>query len=185
MFKYDRGAEGDRFKLDELIEAEAQRFGRVTYERFAAAWPSRQDAFAQRINAAQKYVVSSTLEDPECHNTTVISGEVAEQTAQLKRNTPGVILVPGSATLVATLLGAGLVDELRLMIFPTVLGRGKRLFPDGINRLKLKLTETRMVGPDARSRSTARLINGSSTASKTTATRSSAGGRRRRTARTT
>jgi dihydrofolate reductase len=130
------------------MEAEVQLFGRVTYEGFAAAWPSREGEFADKINSAPKYVVSSTLKDPEWQNTTVISGDVAGEVAELKERINGAILVAGSGTLVGTLLGADLVDELRLMVFPTVLGRGKRLFPDGIDRLKLKLVESRQVGPD-------------------------------------
>ncbi len=147
-FEYDRGEEGNRFKLDELMEAEVQLLGRVTYEGFAAAWPSREGEFADKINSAPKYVVSTTLKDPEWQNTTVISGDPVNEIAELKEQTPGPILVAGSGTLVGTLLAAGLVDELRLMVFPTVLGRGKRLFPDGIDRLKLKLTQSRQVGPD-------------------------------------
>jgi dihydrofolate reductase len=147
-FEYDRGDDGNKFKLDELMEAEAQLLGRVTYEGFAAAWPSREGEFADKINNGPKYVVSNTLEDPEWQNTTVISGDVVGEIAQLKEQTAGSILVAGSGSLVATLLGAGLVDELRLMVFPTVLGRGKRLFPDGIDRLKFKLTDARQVGSD-------------------------------------
>jgi dihydrofolate reductase len=147
-FEYDRGDDGNKFKLDELMEAEAQLLGRVTYEGFAAAWPSREGEFAEKLNNDPKYVVSTTLRDPKWQNTTVISGDVAEAIANLKGQTNGVILVAGSGTLVGTLLAADLVDELRLMVFPTVLGRGKRLFPDGINRLKLELTETKTVGSD-------------------------------------
>jgi dihydrofolate reductase len=147
-FEYDRGEEGNKFKLEELMEAEVQLFGRVTYEGFAAAWPSREGEFADKINSAPKYVASSTLRDPEWQNTTVISGDVLGGIGELKERTDGAILVAGSGTLVGTLLAAGLVDELRLMVFPTVLGRGKRLFPDGIDRLKLKLTQSRQVGPD-------------------------------------
>ena len=147
-FEYDRGEDGNKFKLDELMEAAAQLFGRVTYEVFAAAGPSRVGDFADRINSAAKYVVSNTLKDPQWQNTTVISGDVVAQIGELKDRINGAILVAGSGTLVGTLLGAGLVDELRLMVFPTVLGRGKRLFPDGIDRLKLKLTESRQVGSD-------------------------------------
>jgi dihydrofolate reductase len=147
-FEYDRGQEGDKFKIDELMAAEAQLLGRVTYEGFAAAWPSREGEFADRINSAPKYVVSTTLKDPEWQGTNVISGDVAGEVAALKERISGPILVAGSGTLVGTLLAADLVDELRLMVFPTVLGRGKRLFPDGIDRLKLKLTESRQVGPD-------------------------------------
>jgi dihydrofolate reductase len=147
-FEYDRGDEGNKFKLDEVMEAEVQLLGRVTYEAFAAAWPSREGEFAEKLNNDPKHVVSTTLKDPEWHNTTVISADVPEEIAKLKRQTNGVILVAGSGTLVAALLGADLVDELRLMVFPTVLGRGKRLFPDGIDRLKLKLADTKTVGPD-------------------------------------
>jgi dihydrofolate reductase len=147
-FEYDRGDEGNKFKLDELMDAEAQLLGRVTYEGFAAAWPSREGEFADKINNGPKYVVSNTLKDPEWQNTTVISDDVVGEIAQLKEQTTGTILVAGSGTLVGTLLKAGLVDELRLMVFPTVLGSGKRLFPDGIDRLKFTLTEARQVGSD-------------------------------------
>src|SRR4051812_3089358 len=147
-FEYDRGDDGNKFKLDEVMEAEVQLLGRVTYEGFAEAWPSREGDFADKLNNDPKYVVSTTLDDPAWQNTTVISDDVAEEISRLKERTDGVILVAGSGTLVGTLLGANLVDELRLMVFPTVLGRGKRLFPDGIDRLKLKLAEARTVGPD-------------------------------------
>jgi dihydrofolate reductase len=147
-FEYDRGEEGNAFKLDELMGAKVQLLGRVTYEGFAAAWPSREDAFADKLNSDPKVVVSTTLTDPSWQNTTVISENVVDGIAKLKDETDGVILVAGSGTLVKTLLEANLVDELRLMVFPTILGRGRRLFPDGIDRLKLKLTESRTVGPD-------------------------------------
>lgn len=114
---------------------------------FAAAWPSREGEFADKLNNDPKYVVSTTLEDPEWRNTTVISADVAEEISKLKEQTGGVILVAGSGTLVRTLLENDLVDELLLMVFPTLLGRGNRLFPDGIDRLKLKLAEARTVGP--------------------------------------
>ena len=147
-FEYDRGEDGDKFKLDEVMEAQVQLLGRVTYEGFAAAWPSREGPFAEKLNTDPKYVVSTTLKDPEWQNTTVISENVAEEVSKLKDETEGSILVAGSGTLVATLLEADLVDELRLMVFPTILGRGKRLFPDGIDRLKLELAEATTVGPD-------------------------------------
>jgi dihydrofolate reductase len=147
-FEYDRGEEGNKFKLDELLEADVHLFGRKTYEGFAAAWPSRDGPFAEKLNNDRKVVVSSTLTDPEWQNTTVLSGDAVEQISKLKEQTDGVILVAGSGKLVGTLLAADLVDELRLMVFPTILGRGKRLFPDGIDRLKLTLAETRTVGPD-------------------------------------
>jgi dihydrofolate reductase len=147
-FEYDRGEDGNKFKLDELMQADVQLLGRVTYEGFAEAWPSRDGEFADKLNNDPKYVVSTTLTDPEWQNTTVIAGNVAEEISKLKEQTSGVILVAGSGTLVATLLQADLVDELRLMVFPTVLGSGKRLFPDGIGRLKLKLAECNRVGSD-------------------------------------
>ena len=147
-FEYSRGEEGDRFKLDELMNADVQLLGRVTYQGFADAWPSREGPFAEKLNNDPKYVVSNTLDNPEWQNTTVISGDVVEGLSKLKDETDGVILVAGSGTLVSTLLEADLVDELRLMVFPTILGRGRRLFPDGIDRRKLKLSESRTVGPD-------------------------------------
>jgi dihydrofolate reductase len=147
-FEYDRGEEGNQFKLDELMQAEVQLLGRKTYEGFAAAWPSREGPFADKLNSDAKVVVSATLTDPEWQNTTVLSGDVVGRISKLKDETGGVILVAGSGTLVGSLLAADLVDELRLMVFPTILGRGRRLFPDGIDRLKLRLVESRTVGPD-------------------------------------
>jgi dihydrofolate reductase len=146
-FEYDRGEDGNKFKLDELMEADVHLLGRVTYEGFAAAWPSREGEFAERLNSAKKVVVSTTLTDPVWQNTMVIS-DLPGQIVKLKADTDGLILVAGSGTLVGTLLEQDLVDELRLMVFPTILGRGKRLFPDGIDRRKLHLVEARTVGPD-------------------------------------
>jgi dihydrofolate reductase len=147
-FDYDRGEDGDGFKLDELTESDVQLLGRKTYEGFAAAWPSREGEFADKLNNDPKYVVSNTITDPEWQNTKVISGDAVEGVRKLKDETDGTILVAGSGSLVAALLGADLVDELRLMVFPTILGRGQRVFPDGIDRLKLELAESRTVGPD-------------------------------------
>lgn len=147
-FEYDRGEDGSKFKLDELLEAQVQLLGRKTYEGFAAAWPSREGPFADKLNSDRKVVVSSTLTNPEWQNTTVLSGDVVEEISKLKDETAGVILVAGSGALVGTLFAADLVDELRLMVFPTILGRGRRLFPEGIDRLKLTLAESRTVGPD-------------------------------------
>ncbi len=147
-FEYDRGEDGGTFKLDEVMEAQVQLLGRVTYESFAAAWPAREGPFADKLNSDPKYVVSTTLKDPEWENTTVISSNVIDRISTLKAETEGVILVAGSGTLVRELLEANLVDELRLMVFPTILGRGKRLFPDGIDRLKLTLAESKSVGSD-------------------------------------
>jgi dihydrofolate reductase len=147
-FEYDRGEDGDKFKMDELMHADIQLFGRRTYDAFAQAWPTRAGSFADKINNGPKYVVSNTLTDPAWQNTTVISGDAVAGVSRLKGATDGTIIVAGSGTLVRALLGAGLVDEIRLMVFPTILGRGQRLFPDGIDRLKLKLVEGRTVGPD-------------------------------------
>jgi dihydrofolate reductase len=147
-FEYDRGDDGNQFKLDEMMGADVTLLGRVTYEGFAAAWPSREGEFADKLNNDRKVVVSTTLENPEWNNTTVISDDVVAELQKLKDETDGSILVHGSGTLVNTLLENDLVDELRLMIFPTILGRGKRAFPEGIDRLKFTLTESRTVGPD-------------------------------------
>jgi dihydrofolate reductase len=147
-FEYNRGEDGDKFKLDELMEADVQLLGRRTYEGFAAAWPTREGPFAEKINNGPKYVVSNTLVDPEWQNTTVVAGDAVAGVSALKDSTDGTILVAGSGTLVRALLAADLVDELRLMVFPTILGRGQRLFPEGIDRLKLKLADSRTVGPD-------------------------------------
>ena len=147
-FQFERGAEGDKFKLDETLGAEALLLGRVTYEGFAAAWPSRTDevGFADKMNTMPKYVVSSTLQDLTWDNSTRIDGDVAEEVAKLKEQVAGEILVAGSATLVRTLIENDLVDELRLMVFPTVLGGGKRLFGDSGSAKAFRLVESRPVG---------------------------------------
>jgi dihydrofolate reductase len=147
-FEIDRGEEGDRFKLDELIEAEAQLLGRVTYEGFAAAWPTMEDeaGFAEKMNSMPKYVVSSTLEEATWSNSTVLRGDVAEEVARLKDEVDGVILVAGSARLVQALLEHDLVDELRLMVFPVLLGSGKRIFGDVSEKKPLRLADSRTLG---------------------------------------
>jgi dihydrofolate reductase len=131
-FRFNRGDEGARFKLDELKGSEAQLLGRRTYEAFAQAWPTMEDpvGFADLMNSMPKYVVSTTLRDEDAtwNNSTVIRGDVVGEITALKKRVPGDILVAGSATLVQTLLEHRLVDELRLMVFPIVLGMGKRLF---------------------------------------------------------
>jgi dihydrofolate reductase len=147
-FEYDRGEEGNRFKMDELMDAEVQLLGRNTYEGFVEAWPSREGDFADKINKGRKVLVSTTLTDPTWENTTVISEHVVEELRKLRDETDGNILVAGSGTLVQTLLANNIVDELRLMVFPTILGRGRRLFPDGIDRIKLELVEDTQVGSD-------------------------------------
>lgn len=147
-FEVERGEEGDKFKLDELIEAEVQLLGRVTYEGFAKAWPTMEDpvGFAEKMNAMPKYVVSSTLREAGWSNSTVLSGDVAEEVAKLKREVEGVILVAGSAQLVQALVEHDLVDELRLMVFPVVLGKGKRLFGATSGKKRLRLTGSKTVG---------------------------------------
>ncbi len=147
-FQFERGEDGDRFKLDETLAAEAQLLGRVTYEGFAAAWPSRSGEFADKFNSMPKYVVSSTLTDPEWTNTTVLGGDLPGEIGRLKREVDGDILVAGSATLVHGLVENDLVDEYRLMIFPLIIGKGKRLFADTSSASALRLVESRPVGPD-------------------------------------
>jgi dihydrofolate reductase len=145
-FEISRGDEGDKFKLDETLSSEALLLGRVTYEGFAAAWPSREGEFADKFNTMPKYVVSSSLEEPEWSNSTVLKGDVAAEVAKLREEQDGDIVVHGSAQLVQTLLERNLVDELRLMVFPVVLGSGKRLF-DGLSDKKpLRLVESKVVG---------------------------------------
>lgn len=147
-FEFERGADGDKFKLEELMEAEAQLLGRVTYEGFAAAWPKMEDeaGFATKMNEMPKYVVSSTLEQADWQNTTILSGDPADSVATLKEEVDGVILIAGSATLARALIEADLVDELRLMVFPVLLGQGKRLFPEGEAKHRLQLAEAKTVG---------------------------------------
>jgi dihydrofolate reductase len=147
-FAFDRGPEGNQFKLDEVVEADAQLLGRVTYEGFAAAWPEREGTgpFAEKMNRMPKYVVSSTLQQADWNNTTILRGDVLEEVSKLKRDVDGVILVAGSAQLVQALVEHGLADELRLMVFPVVLGSGKRLFRDGGEKHALKLIASKTVG---------------------------------------
>jgi len=145
-FEIDRGTEGDQFKLDEALAADALLLGRVTYEGFAAAWPSREGEFADKFNTMPKYVVSSTLQKPDWNNTTVLDGDLAEEVAKLKQEQDGDIVVHGSARLVQALIEHDLVDELRLMVFPVVLGSGKRLFADTSDKKRLRLTDSKTVG---------------------------------------
>jgi len=146
-FQFDRGADGDQYKVDELMAADALLLGRRTFEGFAAAWPGQTGDFADKINAVKKIVVSSTLEDPAWSPTTVIRGDVARELGAMKDGPGGDILVAGSGHLVRTLLADGLVDELRLMVFPIVLGTGNHLFSDGTPETSLRLVEARSVGP--------------------------------------
>src|SRR5712691_11111838 len=145
-FEIERGDEGDKFKLDETLSSVALLLGRVTYEGFAEAWPSREGEFADKFNTMSKYVVSSTLEKPEWNNSTVLKGDVAEEVAKLKRDHDGDIVVHGSARLVQSLLEHDLVDELRLMVYPVVLGSGKRLFGETNDKKPLRLVDSKIVG---------------------------------------
>ena len=145
-FQFERGPEGDQFKLDETLASSALLLGRVTYEGFAAAWPSREGEFADKFNTMPKYVVSSTLVDPEWNNSHVLRGDVEDEVANLKQAEDGDVVVHGSARLVQALVDAGLVDELRLMVFPVVLGAGKRLFRDGQERSAFRLVDTKPAG---------------------------------------
>jgi len=145
-FQIDRGEEGDKFKLDETMNTEALLLGRRTYEGFAEAWPQRDGEFADKFNNMPKYVVSSTLKDPDWTNTTVLEGDLAESVGKLRDELDGDIVVHGSAQLVQGLIDKGLVDELRLMVFPVVLGSGKRLFGETSDKRSLKLTNSQFVG---------------------------------------
>jgi dihydrofolate reductase len=150
-FEIDRGDEGNTFKLDELEEAEAQLLGRVTYEGFADAWPEREGdpnmgGFAKKMNTMPKYVYSTTLESADWQNSTVLTGDFAEDIRKVKDEVDGVILVAGSAALVQGLIANDLLDELRLMVFPVTLGGGKRLFADDGRKVPLTLTDARTIG---------------------------------------
>jgi dihydrofolate reductase len=145
-FEFKRGDEGDKFKLEEALDSEALLLGRVTYEGFADAWPEREGEFADKFNSMPKYVVSSTLKDPEWNNSTVLDGDVADEVSKLKKEQDGDIVVHGSAQLVHTLIENDLVDEVRLMVFPVVLGKGKRVFGETSDKKPLKLADSKTVG---------------------------------------
>jgi dihydrofolate reductase len=145
-FEFSRGDEGDKFKLDETMDSGALLLGRRTYEGFAEAWPTRDGEFADKFNNMPKYVVSSTLKDPEWTNSTVIDGDLAEAVSKLREEVDGDVVVHGSAQLVQALVDQGLVDELRLMVFPVILGAGKRLFGETGDKKALRLTDSKTVG---------------------------------------
>jgi len=136
-----------KFKHDELFASDALLLGRVTYQGFAAAWPSRTDkqGYADRINSLPKYVVSTTLEKPEWNNSTLIKANVAEEIAKLKQQPGQDIVIHGSNTLVRALMPHNLIDEYRLLVYPMVRGTGKRLFQDD-SQAALKLSETKTFG---------------------------------------
>jgi dihydrofolate reductase len=146
VFEIDRGEEGEAFKLEETLRTEALLLGRVTYEEFADAWPSREGQFADKFNSLPKYVVSSTLSDPEWNNSTVLDGDVVDEVTTLNRELDGDIVVHGSIRLTRALLEHNLVDELRLMVYPVVLGTGERLFGELDDKQPLRLVDAKTVG---------------------------------------
>jgi dihydrofolate reductase len=146
-FKYERGPEGDQFKVDEVMASDALLLGRVTYEGFAEAWPSRSGEFADKFNGMRKYVVSTTMDAAEWNNSVVVKPDALIDTVTKLRQEPGGdILVNGSAQLVGALRANDLVDEYRLMVFPTVLGGGKRLFADDGATTGLRLMDAKPAG---------------------------------------
>jgi dihydrofolate reductase len=145
-FDIERGDEGNQFKLDETMASAALLLGRRTYEGFAAAWPERDGEFADKFNTMPKYVVSSTLSDPEWTNTTVLDGDLVDEVTRLTKEQDGDIVVHGSAQLVQALVEHDLVDEFHLMVFPVVLGAGKRLFGETTDKKRLQLSSSTVVG---------------------------------------
>ena len=135
--------EAGKALVDETLAAEAELYGRRTYEFLASRWPSGEGALADRLNAMPKYVISSSLENPDWNNTTVLTGKVVEEVSKLTREVDGDILVPASIQLVRTLMERDLIDELRLMVYPVVLGEGERLFGETREKKPLRLVENR------------------------------------------
>jgi dihydrofolate reductase len=132
--------------LEETLGAEALLLGRVTFEQFAARWPSRDGEFADKYNNMPKFVVSSTLEDPDWNNSKALNGDLVAEISRLKRELDGDIVVPGSIRLARALIEHNLVDELRLMVYPVLLGSGERLFGELSDKKPLRLVGTRTVG---------------------------------------
>jgi dihydrofolate reductase len=146
-FEFDRGDDGNQFKLDETMAADALLLGRRTYESFAGAWPDREGEFADKFNTMPKFVVSTTLAEPDWNNTTVLdSGDATAQARKLKEDFDGEIQVPGSHRLVQELIEADLVDQINLMVFPVILGTGKKAFEETPDRRSFKLKESKVVG---------------------------------------
>lgn len=140
---FTRGPEGDKFKVDETMQADAVLLGRVTYQGFAAVWPRVQGEFADKFNSMPKYVVSATLSAGDWNNTTVLTGDVVEEVARLKQQYARDIVVHGSPQLAQTLIEHDLVDELRLMVYPVIVGAGKQLFAGTSTKKKLQLADAR------------------------------------------
>ena len=144
--EFDRGPEGQEFKDEETRSSDALLLGRITYEEFAKAWPTMEGEYADKFNSMPKYVVSSTLEEPAWTNTTVLEGDPVEEASKLREGPGGDIVVHGSSQLAQALFEHDLVDELRLMLYPVVLGSGKRLFGDAEDKKRWRLTDSRTVG---------------------------------------
>src|ERR687890_2763140 len=139
-FEFERGEDGNDFKLEETRQADGLLIGRTTYESFAGAWPQREGEFAEKFNAMPKFVVSTTLKDPDWNNATVLdSGDATEQVRKLKEEFDGELQVPGSHRLVQELLESDLVDQVNLMVFPVILGTGKRVVEETSERRPLRL----------------------------------------------
>ena len=146
-FEFDRGDDGNQFKLEETRQSDALLIGRRTYESFAGAWPQREGEFADKFNSMPKFVVSTTLKDPDWNNTTVLdSGDATAQVRELKEEFDGELQVPGSHRLVQELIESDLVDQINLMVFPTVLGTGKRVFEEKSEKRDMRLKESKVVG---------------------------------------
>jgi dihydrofolate reductase len=146
-FEFERGDDGNDFKLEETRSADALLLGRKTYESFAGAWPERDGEFAEKFNAMPKFVVSTTLGEAEWNNTTVLdSGDATTQVRALKQDFDGELQVPGSHRLVQELIAADLVDQVNLMVFPVILGTGKKAFEETPDRRQLRLKESKVVG---------------------------------------
>src|ERR671935_3087201 len=146
-FEFNRGDDGNQFKLDETMRADALLIGRRTYESFAGAWPKREGPFAEKFNSMPKFVVSTTLKDPQWNNTTVLdSGDATAQVRKLKQEFTGELQVPGSHRLVQELIESDLVDQINLMVFPVILGTGKKVFEETSERRRLRLKESKIVG---------------------------------------
>ena len=146
-FKYERGSEGDQFKLDEVMAADALLLGRVTYEGFAEAWPSRTGEFADKFNGMRKYVGSGSMDEADWNNSVVVRPDAIVDTVTRLRGEPGGdVLVNGSAQLIEVLRANDLVDEYRLMVFPTVRGAGKRMFAGGADASALRLMDAKPAG---------------------------------------
>jgi dihydrofolate reductase len=146
-FQYDRGTEGDQFKLDEVMASDALLLGRVTYEGFAEAWPPRTGEFADKFNGMRKYVVSGSMDSAEWSNSVVVKpDQLVETVTKLRQEPGGDVLVNGSAQLIEALRANDLVDEYRLMVFPTVLGGGKRLFAEDGHATAMRRVDAKPAG---------------------------------------